>query len=360
MLASGTMACGDDASVADAGVRGATDAGQALSVTGGPCASDAECRSGLTCLEGVPDGRPWMGGYCTRDCENDLDCPLGTRCGPSWFESSDFRTVCLATCDRETALGPERGGCREGYSCYGDGVCLAGCVSDESCVARDEDPREWRLPASPGATCDVPSATCRYGATPGTEAGTSCVVDRDCDPGQGCLLRQCVERHCDVEGCSEGFQCVGFTVAHDILVSVCFPECELRGECPDTTRCVPPEADPARRATHPYCSLWAPGPADAGRVGDPCTLPTDCSDDLPFPACVRGVCSSLYCGASGGEAVACPEGSVCATLEDVGSDERTREERNDGELGFCLLDCAVDPERCPARTTCVEGRCLPG
>ncbi len=102
-----------------------------------PCALDAECQPSLTCA---------VGGFCTRTCVVDGDCPAGMGC-----ELDGARSVCKAPrgcAELEEELGTEcltDAGCVEdlaGGVCHGadtvadpptPGYCTGACQSDLDC-----------------------------------------------------------------------------------------------------------------------------------------------------------------------------------------------------------------------------------
>ncbi len=87
---------------------------QPTGLVGSCCGSDQDCGE-LTCLRDFP------GGYCTRDCAADHDCPGDAQC--LQMTGSFDGIICLANC------GSARPPCRERYSCQN-----VGGVSDPVCV----------------------------------------------------------------------------------------------------------------------------------------------------------------------------------------------------------------------------------
>ncbi|MCB9730507.1 MAG: hypothetical protein H6744_20890 [Deltaproteobacteria bacterium] len=107
-----------------------------LSPLGAPCASHAECGSGV-CLIPPPGGGTWAQGICTEPCANG--CPSGYVCtplGPS--------QLCVPAC---------ASGCPTGYVCGPQAqACLPSCQSGWSCP--------------PGATCAT-TGQCQGAPPPG-------------------------------------------------------------------------------------------------------------------------------------------------------------------------------------------------
>lgn len=91
---------------------------------GAPCAAALDCGIGRVCL-GAQDGAP--GGYCTKVCQEDSECPAPGRCemGPR-----DER-ICVPSCEPESS--PDSCRTEEGYRCNVDGFCPA-CAG--SCLGR--------------------------------------------------------------------------------------------------------------------------------------------------------------------------------------------------------------------------------
>lgn len=76
------------------------------STVGGPCESDWDCETGMTCLPEQPDGA-FPGGYCTKECDLSNSCPSG-EC--IHFTAIDI-SICLSVC---TTVDD----CRTGYGCH--------------------------------------------------------------------------------------------------------------------------------------------------------------------------------------------------------------------------------------------------
>lgn len=94
----GTLA--DASADADSVDADPTDAG--TFVVSKACASDAECGGDYRCQLTAP------GGYCTKFCAGDTDCPTGSVCSPMPY--SRLSGICMKSC----ATTAE---CRPGYAC---------------------------------------------------------------------------------------------------------------------------------------------------------------------------------------------------------------------------------------------------
>ncbi len=365
------FACGDD----DEPMRDATpDEGRDMAVSessvGGPCALDGDCRAGLTCFLGPDGARAWSGGYCTRSCERDVDCPFGTRCGLSYYDGSDDAVLlCLAECDRTE---DSRGGCREGYACEWDGLCIVGCSNDEQCVTRDADVNP--LPREPAGRCDLATSRCDNGDSTTAAIGDACTNNAECGtaPGTRCFARSfCTMTRCDAGGihaCPSGWDCIGYPVEWDSFAFVCAPSCTpfvdgTNGVNPDDAcapsfACVPRGADASDTATGAHCRYTDYRGSETAEIGDPCTSNASCPNSNGYGAC-GGACVQQYCSApSLDEAMrACPAGSVCRDI-DIDPSVDGRSLARAGELGVCLRDCSEDPGLCEGGTTCSDGSCI--
>lgn len=300
----------------------------ARGATGDPCADDDDCRAGLECFRGHPEARPWPGGYCTRPCSSDADCSGGARCAPAFEDASGSALRCLVPCARQAG---NRGGCREGYACAYDGLCIAGCVDDAQCVSRDVDPPSGRAPPSPGARCELASGRCILGATPGASHRAPCTSNRECAPSAVCIPPAgCLNVQCDLGGeraCPDDSACIPLDVPWGSSTTLCLPRCrpgiDGRGAegdpCPSGWACHPPE-----RASTPlldgFCfpALSTPiGRADLS-LGS-CRTAADCPNPLGFTICdaSEGRCVASFCAAPSLAHVpelACPGGGRCVVV----------------------------------------------
>lgn len=255
------------------------------------CASDGDCRYGLTCLldtasDPIFGGGP-AGGFCTAVCAGDIDCaPHGGVCyqvdaaqpgrctlactiGPPITDiAGNFDPLLGSKC-----LGREDVRC--GKPKEGIGVCLPTCGADAQCHG--------------GRACDPRLAVCVDHVNDGLPTGAAC------DPTAS------------TEEC--GGLCIGF----DNGSSMCSSPCVLGGEATSTSDCGGPERG--------FCA-FGPAPNGLGDVGY-CT--PSCEDhagcQTPSFWCfgVPGLSETSQKGYCFG-ATACPNGQddcVAAGLSDI-------------------------------------------
>lgn len=326
------LGCGDSGAALDAALDATLDgsvedAGPEPSAVGGSCTDDLDCRAGLSCFRGPEDARPWPEGYCTRECTRDDDCPGEARCGPAYTTGAGDVLRCLAPCER---VEGSRGGCREGYQCGFDGVCIVGCTTDEQCALRDADPPSGRPPASPGALCEASSQRCIVGATPEASHGDACSSNRECGPTSACFgAVGCLNVWCDLGGsraCPEDAACVKLPLAWDTGAVLCMPRCtpgvDGRGDegdaCPAGWACHPPELDRTGVLDTGYCAPALSSPPGRTELSfdTTCRSDADCPNPLGLTTCdvASGRCSAVFCAAESladYAALACPSGGEC-------------------------------------------------
>lgn len=357
LLLTSLLGCGDDDSDGSVDAFTPMDVVTEGSPVGGACATEADCRAGLQCDDGLADsrGRGWPEGYCTRGCSTDADCPFGARCAVRYFDDADNEVLgCMATCERDAA---SRGGCRDGYVCSFDGLCDLGCTTDEHC----------RNAGRPNAVCELDTGRCNFGEVAGALDGDDCSIDADCGPHQTCIVGRCTTYNCDLGGewaCTNGWTCSTLPLAWDALLSLCSPPCDFMGTCPAASECVPEEADPSGAATGPHCFLSASnggGASPDARIGDACSTNADCPPRGGLESCQNGFCTSLYCAAASlpSALAGCEDGAVCWTV-DLDPDVVGRTNSEFAALGVCRRDCSADADVCSAGQTCFEGACVDG
>jgi hypothetical protein len=272
---------------------GSSGQGGGVTLGGGiaaPCASDADCRTDLKCLQDtfndpIFGGGP-AGGFCTRVCTSDTDCPdpngtcfkidpgqsgrctLGCSIGPAIDNIAGF----FAPLDPSKCLGREDLRCKK---TGGDmGICFPTCGEDAQCHG--------------GRVCDPRLAVC---------------VDH---PNDGLPLGDTCDPTATPDVC--GGRCVGF----DTGIAMCSSPCVLGGDKIDTADCGGP--------LHGFCAFRAKsfGPGDTGYCTPACQLQSDCATPSFWCFSVPGLTDVVhrgYCFA----AAPCPGGQAdCIAAGDNG------------------------------------------
>lgn len=214
------------------------------------CASDAECGPGLSCLADTTNdpifgGGP-AGGFCTRTCNSNNDCPepgatcfqidttQAGRCTLSCKVGPPVADIAGLFADLDPSKCRGREDLRCGKAKDSVGVCLPTCGSDAQCHG--------------GRVCDPRSAVCVDQANEGLPTGAAC------DPTTP--LSAC------------GGICAGF----DNGAAMCSSPCVLGGEKLDTTDCGGVE--------NGFCAfrLAAYGVGDIGHCTPSCNVQSDCQN----------------------------------------------------------------------------------
>lgn len=255
--------CGTSGSVCKScGSGQACVAGDCKTVDGGanqvgtPCTDNSQCTAlgaGSVCkLKTSSQMNDYVGGYCTKTCVDDLDCPGKSLClGPQpGYGEKD--SLCWAQCTTAQE-------CRTGYDCYPIGSGLSAC---------------WISPLPPydpgppadkvGQPCGA-DATCKNPPDDGV-----CLTDRLADGGvsaftDGYCSAQCDDTaHCSADGgaicislgsfgacaqsctgpqqgqgsCRQGYVCRAVRAGPDagfLPVGFCWPSCKAAGCAAGTT-----------------------------------------------------------------------------------------------------------------------------
>lgn len=192
---------------------------------GAPCATDADCTSGV-CL-------PWPGGagqVCSVACT--ASCEPGFACRGRW-QGADLRTACHPASGAAGAAGsrPFEEPCQANAECA-SGWCLPGpadtTVCSRNCVPAeppDDDgcPDGYRCAALANTYPDVVFACAFVPPPPPGEFGDPCTENADCRSGlciESPAGRVCTET-C-ISECPAGFECRAFGAGPDVLF-VCLP-----------------------------------------------------------------------------------------------------------------------------------------
>ncbi len=217
---------------------------------GTPCTADAECAAlglGHACKKKTSTGvTDYQGGYCTKVCAADLDCPTKALClGPQpGYGEND--SVCWAKC----ASAQE---CRTGYDCYPVGG------GESACWVAPLPPFDAGLPADKvGQACGT-DGTCRNPPDDGVcltdalvDGGSSAFVGGYCsapcddsshcsaDGGAICIslgtfgacAQSCTGPQQGQGSCRTGYVCRGIRAAPDggpLSTGFCWPSCKTSG-----------------------------------------------------------------------------------------------------------------------------------
>ena len=322
-----------------------TDAGMGEGTVGVACGSEADCTAPTDICLSDPDFLP--GGYCSRACVDDSECPGGSTC----VQLGGGEAYCMLSCDPAST---ERQ-CRAGYGCASGAVlppvCVAGCSDATDC--------------GEGQMCDpsggfIGAGTC---FDPASATGDACADDGECPAGHTCYSEplagwpggSCLGTDgCDPAsgmGCAMGAACVPVT-GGGICADSCTTDADCRAEytCravtgfPGRSYCAPGCASDAECTDGRVCNvaLGTCAPEfDEAQLGGQCNTRTG-------EGCVGGTCLAegtagypgSYCAYQGctvGDAASCPAGGVCSPTSDG--------------RGVCLDGCAADTD-CRAAYAC--------
>lgn len=332
--------------------------------TGIACMSDADCDAEETCLS-EDDG--FSGGYCTRQCQADAECPTGSFC-------SAFG-VCADSCSAAT---PD---CRPGYLCGDfDGGGEDGC---------------WRAATGPGAI----GATCTSGSDCAggfdgfciSEAGNgwdegyctlNCATDNDCGAGAHCgFIGQSGQGVCVLD-CADSMACRGNGTAGYLCSDAdedgsneCAPGATGTGavgaSCGSAADCAGGVdglcVTDAQGFTGGYCSIQCASDAECGTGShcaefglcvNTCVADTDCrgNDGYFCQNYDSDVSNTLECAPGGVNTNAVP-GDSCDDVRDCngGASAVCAPEDNGFVGGYCLEGCdPADPNACPGDSFCFD------
>jgi len=247
------------------------------------CAADADCGMDGKCIQ-VSDsdnliGGGAAGGYCTKLCSSDADCPgQGSTCvddgngNGECFQGCVFGTPELSSLADE--LDPDKCHGREDVTCRqlqsGAEVCVPTCGSDSQCDGRSCDPRF-------GVCVDTP--------TPGKALGEKCDTEA--------MMTDCA-----------GI-CIGITGGK----SMCTSPCGMAGAVLESLDCGGVGVG--------FClySVAGTGVGDMGYCAQSCTAQDGCQ--LPDFACFNlglpdnGICLDTEACSTDADCGNYPQGSAC-------------------------------------------------
>ncbi|MCX7943052.1 MAG: hypothetical protein N2746_00880 [Deltaproteobacteria bacterium] len=300
-----------------------------VSNIGAACTKNEDCTDGLKC---VSDNTEFVGGFCTKDCSKDEDCPLEVG-----IERACINGKCQRTCKTDSDCG------RKEYLCFENeitkkGICKytknigAACKTDDDC--------------SEGLSCYTgyafPDGYCTKRASVVSECGNNSVLGnidlcmRACDSDKDCKREGYIcfnngsEKYCstgfnvgypcsdhedkNVIDCGEGLKCVK---DKEFEFGYCTMDCqEVNEPCPPDSKCIPSKKMCMRLCSqdnHCLISDYTCRKEDneyvcvgGKNIGAECSSDSDCSSDT--------ICDTKqtngYCTVSCKDGN-CPDGSVC-------------------------------------------------
>lgn len=298
---------GTACALADAGT-GAFDGGAGTQrALGEACAFHSDCAAGL-----CQTVSPFTGGYCSRTCASQADCPAGSECARN---PSGGSTLCLKDC---ASPGQSPGGCRSGYVCdknpalSGVAVCTPGCAgSSSSCGA--------------APTCDASGLCC------GKSGYACCASGPACGSGEACVGGYCQANACGglSQPCCAANACTASQTACSggscVHCGAATQPCCAGSSCATGAVCVSGTCSTCGGLGQPCCASnsCTAGTCTAGTcqspslkaLGEPCTAASQCADGW----CIAELAGANiwiggYCSKSCAAGAACPAGSSCSSI----------------------------------------------
>ena len=325
----------------------------------GPCATPDECPPGDECVAET-DANRVPGGFCSYNCQSDLDCGNGLRCLPVGQGN-----LCFASCAGQ-------GDCRDGWTCIqlndgSGGICQPDCRTT-GCGA--------------GEVCNNQTGTCEAGCP------YACANGEECTQGHCVRLNHTctTDYHCqvDTEFCHDG-TCVpvqGTDCTNDPAAcaaseqcfnngangSLCLFGCAADEDCPTNELCYgqaavcwyqfcgdPNDPNGQNGTVLGTCAVgqqqqWE-GTCFPLPVGDPANpgAPGICFEAGRVPE--GGACNAQ---ADGRDAAARAQQCVGGTLCFNDPDDPLDPSRNFDATGECAGLCNPGTPRCSAGRTCLD------
>ncbi len=242
---------------------------------GARCTSDLNCGAvdnpAAQCKMATnPFGSPYPGGYCTRPCAAQSDCPNGSYCLGIWRAFGEYDVACWKGCQSQSDCG-------EGYNCYDFGLRTTGvCWLDP---APNPDPGPPAPPGLVGMPC-TSDLQCRNPPNDGF-----CIAEQGDAGPTGHVGGECTAP-CDVgrtAHCGDGAACVSFSSSVGSS-SQCLRVCQNPGQG---------QGDPTDGGCRPSYICITLGTPDGGPASVGGCVP-NCNN--PGAGCSSGTCrSSGYC-----------------------------------------------------------------
>ncbi|KAG7155063.1 Neurogenic locus Notch protein-like 2, partial [Homarus americanus] len=344
-----------------------------LSCVSGECRSPCPGGCGLSATCSVLDHRPvchCQPGYagdphtsCFKiDCESDAECP------PSEM------------CQHNTCIDP----CRKNNPCPSSAICvgtnhlaqcqcppgmsgnpqvscqLVECMADQDCKSFEacvngecKDPCIYYNPCAKAATCQVANHKYECACPPGLHGDprfsceepkdpSSCLVDQDCPPTHGCILKSLVTRY------QSQISAVYIRLDDSDSGSTCRDLCQEHKPCGPNSICSVIDSKPLRSMSC-ACPSGYHGDAKVECREIPsqggCTRHTDC---LFSEACVEGICRDpCNCGLNA-QCHVSQHRPFCTCAPGHTGDPHTT----------CYTVGCVSNIDCPGDKACVEQQCV--
>ncbi|MDI1483685.1 MopE-related protein [Polyangium sp. y55x31] len=281
------------------------------------------CDGNGACLEKVEkDCTPYacVGSACKTACVADGECATGYYCNAPQcqLKRTNGQSCALASqC--------QSGNCVDGVCCNDacGGTCLACNVSGSlgtcTTIATNQDPAN----ECPNGSCDGLGQCQKI-------IGSSCTVNAQCASGN------CVDGVC----CNTS--CLGTCLA-----------CDLAGTL-GTCSPIPANGDPANECPNGAC---AGNGTCQGTVSTPCTMPSQCANNI----CVDGFCCDTPCSGLCEACSAALKGSgVDGVCGPIGSNLDPSNECAAGECNGAKACEAPDGTACMTGAQCQSGHCVDG
>lgn len=142
---------------------------------GAPCEANTDCNSGLICY---PESTIGPGGYCSKNCNSDAECPQSSLCAFG---------ICWDACDSTIGdCGPDRQ-CLEDSNDAGAPISVCYPLFDESTCETDCLPNGVACDPTVADQCEAGSACIDWVGGLATCAKTSChLFDNGCAADESC------------------------------------------------------------------------------------------------------------------------------------------------------------------------------
>ncbi len=347
---------------------------------GSACKSSSDCADKLVCIYTTAEGDQavnlFPGGYCSRYCLSDKDCPEGSKC---------IGSICIADCSNCSSRS------NEGYVCYDDKYCLPDMKVGESCANDSECPTKKCVTYGDKFKNGYCSMGCEEGSECPLSSGGLCVNFEGKEDSTGACAKRCTyDSDCrtsdkyacklvyadsaesggiyttvcsgtdnlgatckDDNECSQGLKCISKSdivknrtvKGGDFSESVCSKECTTDKDCPHISDCKPDDQTCLKtaRCIDGYCLRGCDNDSHCAKPKYACRGYEYEKDKFKY------FCNSVASvGAACTKDEECTSGLTCLT----GFSEYSG--------GFCTKNCAKN-EDCPAEVgverICIEGRC---